>query len=151
MCSTCINHLRNKVNNLLKEDLSSKKDPFSLLYKQSSNKKILLNKYPMLDFLMKSLDADYLNNKAYLSLGPIVYSGKIIVNNEEIIRLITNHNSKIIRPKLNEYLKEKEAFLLYRGYNTPSSNDLTVTPLVGTGIINFEGLNSKDYISIYNQ
>lgn len=55
-------------------------------------------------------------------------------------------------PNLNQYLLEKEAYLEWRGYNTPSLKDLNITPLFGTGFYD-EILSNSDSLSssVYNQ
>ena len=50
--------------------------------------------------------------------------------------LVINDNRGVIVPKLNEYTIEKLAYLNLRGYNTPSVDDLNITPLLGTGFYN---------------
>lgn len=55
-------------------------------------------------------------------------------------------------PKLNEYVIEKDSWLDWRGYNTPSLKDLSVTPLFGTGFYD-EIMTNSDSLSssVFNQ
>jgi hypothetical protein len=51
---------------------------------------------------------------------------------EAYFEIIKKHNAYLDMPKLNEYIKEKKAYIEWIDYNTPSPKNLTVTPLKGT-------------------
>ena len=69
---------------------------------------------------------------------------------DELNKKILNHNSTLKMPGKGEFLMEKAAFIKWRGYNTPTAEDVSITPLFGTDF-SFVGLKDKSAKSIYNQ
>lgn len=91
-------------------------------------------------------DKNKLQEEMFLEVRPFIVSIK------QYNSIIKNHNIKVNMPKLNEFLLEKQAYLEWRGYNTPSLNNLKITPLFGTGFYTEISYNSDSLpSSVYNQ
>lgn len=73
------------------------------------------------------IEKNKIQDKIYIGQSPFFISIK------EYNARVKEHNIRVNMPKLNEYKLEKESFLKWRGYNTPSLKDLSITPLFGTG------------------
>jgi hypothetical protein len=114
----CLDLLHKRVKYILKNDyskvifknLSQIYPKETVKLKDSLNDNIEMNK-----FLTSFKETD---TKFY---SIIEYDKKVIANNKTVIL-----------PKDNELLTEKENILTWIGYNTPTSTNFTVTPLLGT-------------------
>jgi len=89
------------------------------------------------DYYVREVFADYLNNentkrKEYISVYDDYGNLLVKLSLEQYHEKVLQHKASLTMPKLNEYKLEKEAFLEWVDYNTPSIKNLTVTPLFGT-------------------
>lgn len=51
--------------------------------------------------------------------------------------MIKNHNANIIFPDKNSLMFEKNVVLEWLSYNTPTFHDISITPLLGTGYLDY--------------
>lgn len=160
---TSISKLQKKLEDILiYKQFCVYRDPYSLLHVKCGYNKYLLSpnslrliliiKFPALIEIESYLTQDYYENIHDISIAFIPKNRndfRELLSNEEISNLIKLHNSKVIKPKLGEKLSEKNVYLDWRGYNTPTFKDCKITPLTGTY---FSKIN-YDYtaLAIYNQ
>lgn len=134
-----INSLDNKLKKSIPLKDSGELDPLHIFYIEKEFntlegyklKNAIYTKYPAL----RDIEGDLSSSFEYHSCF------------DDLSKRIVLHNKKrtILIPSKQEYLEEKKAYLIWRGYNTPSVKDVTITPLHGTMYAQIHGLD------IYNQ
>lgn len=130
----------NSLNKLIKKDVlyfkSSNLNSIYLLCKDLDCKDFNLRsihiKYPVLISIETDLDLDAFD--------------EVFIDFKLLSECIVKHNSRIKMAPKNHSLKDKESYLIWRGFNTPSPKDVTITPLDNTL---YKDKNSIDPLDLY--
>lgn len=97
------------------------------------------------------LSSDFDRNNINFCLF-FIYNNKKYTQWQNLSALINNHNGSLIMPKFDSFLEEKEFVLRWIAYNTPTYEDVTITPLVGTKFsFMFVDIDDKSPVSLYQQ
>ena len=123
----------------------------SFVIKNFPDKKAILKQYPDILELDDQLSIDFGRNNQNFSVF-FIYNNKKYTQWQDLSALIKNHNGSLIMPKFDSFLSEKEIVLRWIGYNTATSEDVTITPLVGTNFsFMFVDIDDKSPLSLYQQ
>jgi hypothetical protein len=137
-----INSLISKLNTKLKKLPNGDLDPYSFVKQEDT----YIDGLSLAENLNSQYESSPKNDNKVFVFCEIEGTLHIVLPKERFIELVNQHNLKVNMPKLNEYLEEKEAYIMWRDYNTPSIKDIKITPLLGTDL---DDLCGDEASSIY--
>lgn len=117
-------------------------DVLSIYNSKDINRQNLFNDqieslYGLLKFMNENFEFDSkkVDTNSYISLKK---DGRCISNLNEGRRIfIKNYNAALILPDKNSLILEKDVVLEWIAYNTPRLKDISITPVYGTGYLEF--------------